>query len=161
MIRFGIGIKVTGKSLIKLNHDLRIEMMNNRDDGLEVIRKQLMRESPRKSKGNKYSQNKIYNYLSNPSNCIRKRGRFGGYIILDSRKLPHLKYVLHGTKAHKIEGNPLLYFWWMKQKMWFCGSWIKHPGTKSNDFLTRAFIRSAKPIHYKTKRNIQKALYKK
>ena len=161
MINFGIQIKVRGKTLTKLNHDLRIEMIHIRNDSLDVIRKQLMHESPRRSKGNKFSQNRIYNYLSNPSNCIRRRGRFDGYVILDARKLPHLKYVLHDTKAHKIEGNPLLYFWWMKRKMWFCGFRVKHPGTKSNDFLTRAYIRSAKPIHYVTTKHLLKLLHKK
>ena len=161
MIKFGIGIKKTGKGLTQLSRDLRVETTGIRNDVLEKIRQQLMREAPRRSKGNKYSQNRIYDYLSKPSNCVRKRGKFGGYIILETRKLPHLKYVPHGTKPHKIEGNPLLYFWWRKQKMWFCGYWVKHPGTKSNDFLTRAYIRSRKPIHYATKKRLLKVLYKR
>ena len=167
MIRFGIGIKVTGKSLTKLNHDLRIEMGNIRNDGLEKIRQQLMREAPRKSKGNKWSENKIYNYLSKPTNCIRRRGRFDGYVILDARRLPHLKYVVNrcprsGNWIYPDKKSALK-ICYPKQsigkKCGFLYARVKYH--KANNFLERAYIRSEKPIHYISKRNLRRALYKK
>ena len=159
MIKFGIGIKVTGKTLTQLNHDLRIETTGIRNDVLEKIRQQLMREAPRKSKGNKFSQNRIYNYLSKPSNCIRKRGRFGGYVILDSRKLPHLKYLVSDTrgKIYPKRANMLFFVKPSGEKVW--AYWVK--GYKANTFIKRAYVRSRKPIHYVTWKHLHKVLYKR
>jgi len=170
MIKFGICIKKQGKTLSKLSHDIKIEMKKNRNDALETIRRQLMHESPRKSKGNRWSENKIYNYLSKSTNCIRRRGRYDGYVILDSRRLPHLKYVVHrcpksGNWIYPDfeKGHKALKICYPKQpkgiKCGFLVGRVKYH--KANTFIERAYIRSAKPIHYKTKKHIQKALYKK
>ena len=167
MIKFGIGIKVTGKTLTKLNHDLRIEMSNIRNDGLEKIRQQLMHEAPRKSKGNRWSENKIYNYLSKSTNCIRKRGRFEGYVVLDARRLPHLKYVVNdckkGSRIYSDKLGGVLKICYPKQpKGKKCGFLVTSvKGHAGNDFINRAYIRSVKPIHYVTYKDLRKALYKK
>lgn len=170
MISFGIGINIKGKSLTRLSHDLRIEMTHIRNDSLEVIRKQLMHEAPRKSKGNRWSENKIYNYLSGSTNCIRRRGRYDGYVILDERKLPHLKYVVHrcpksGNWIYPDfeKGHKALKICHPKQpagvKCGVLAARVKYH--KANTFIERAYVRSGKPLHYKTRRHIERALYKK
>ena len=170
MISFGIGLKKSGKSLQKMSHDLKIEMGKNRNESLEIIRRQLMHEAPRKSKGNRWSENKIYNYLSRSTNCIRRRGRYDGYVILDPRRLPHLKYVVHrcpktGNWIYPDfeKGHRALKICYPKQpagaKCGFLVGRVRYH--KTNNFIERASIRSGKPLHYKTKQHIKRVLYKK
>ena len=166
MISYGMSVKITGKSLSKVCHDIRMEMVHIRNDGLEVIRKQLMHEAPRKSKGNRWSENKIYNYLSKSTNCIRRVGRYGGYVILDSRRLPHLKYVVHrcpksGNWIYPDKKKALKMCYPRIAKGEQCNFvFARVRYHKANTFIERAYIRSGKPLHYKTKHHIQRALYR-
>lgn len=56
---------------------------------------------------------------------------------------PHTLYVVKGTRPHRIEGNPLLAFFWPKVGRNVVFRSVQHPGTKANDFLTRA-LRAAR-----------------
>ena len=164
-----IGIKITskerGKSPTKLSHDLQIELQRSRNSCLEAIRQQLLKESPRRSKGNKWSEDKIYKFLSSPTNCIRKRGRFGGYVILDENKLKHLKYVVNDCKRGSWiypKGKALKICYPREPKGSKCGFlYARVRGHSGNDFINRAYIRSKRWVRYFSRRHIESALFKK
>lgn len=56
---------------------------------------------------------------------------------------PYSLYVIKGTKPHKIEGNPLLGFFWPKVGQFVVFASVDHPGTRANNFLSRA-LRAAR-----------------
>lgn len=65
----------------------------------------------------------------------RTAGRYtSGYQVVSTA--PHSVYVVKGTRPHRITGNPLLAFKVGSQTV-FAQS-VNHPGTKANDFMTRA-----------------------
>lgn len=47
-------------------------------------------------------------------------------------------FVSRGTPPHIIRGNPLLSFYWEKAGAQVVTRFVNHPGTKPNDYLTRA-----------------------
>ena len=164
-----IGIKITakerGKIPTKLAHDLQIELQRSRNSCLEAIRKELMKAAPQKSKGNVYSENRIHNYLSIPTNCIRKRGRFGGYVILDENKLKHLKYVVNDCKLGSWiypKGKALKICYPKQPKGAICGFlYARVRGHRGNDFIEKAYIRSKRWVRYYSKKHIESAIMKK
>lgn len=56
---------------------------------------------------------------------------------------PYSIFVIKGTRPHPIVGNPLLAFFWPKVGANVVFRHVMHPGTKPNDFLTRA-LRAAR-----------------
>lgn len=65
------------------------------------------------------------------------RGRYAtGYDVESTA--PHTLYVIKGTRPHKIEGNPLLSFFWPKVGRNVVFRSVNHPGTRANNFLSRA-----------------------
>ena len=157
-----IGIKISarfdGRKISRVSESLKIELEKARNESLELTRKALMAESPSSRKGHKYSKNRIVNFLRAPSRCIRKIGRYSGYVFLNQKELPHLKYVIHGAKKHPIKGNPFLSFWWVREKTWFVGPQVNHPGFKSNNFITRAWLKVRGPVHNIYKKTFLKAV---
>lgn len=164
-----IGIKITakerGKTPTKLVHDLQIELQRSRNSCLEAIRQQLLKESPKRSKGNKWSEDKIYKFLSSPTNCIRKRGRFGGYVILDENKLKHLKYVVNDCKLGSWiypKGKALKICYPKQPKGAICGFlYARVRGHSANNFIEKAYIRSKRWVRYYSKKHIESAIMKK
>ena len=160
MIGIKIKAKETGKSPTKLSHDLQIELQRSRNSCLEAIRKELVKAAPSKSKGNKFSQNRIRNYLNSPTNCIRKRGRYGGYVFLDQRKLPHLKYLVKDTRERGLiepKGKMMFFIKPWGEKVWTY--WVH--GYAANTFIEKAYIRSKRWVRYYSKRHIETAIMKK
>lgn len=65
------------------------------------------------------------------------RGRWAtGWDIFSNA--PHTLFVIKGTRPHPIVGNPLLAFFWPKMGRNVVFRHVMHPGTKANDFLSRA-----------------------
>ena len=160
MIKIGLSFTSRGKSLLRLNTDLKVGLEQSVNENLELIRKELIKESPSTSKGNKYSQNRIINFLNNPINCIRKTSKHVGYVFLIIRKLPHLKYVLHGHRSKIYPKNSrLLVFWKPFEGRYIFARFVK--GHKANDFLTRAYINVRGDIFNSTRRHLIKAIRKK
>lgn len=50
-------------------------------------------------------------------------------------------FIVKGTRAHVIAGNPLLVFFWEKTGSTMFLRYVNHPGTKANDFWGRAHER--------------------
>lgn len=50
----------------------------------------------------------------------------------------HAIFVHQGTKPHRIQGNPLLSFYWPKVGSQVAFRWVNHPGTKAQPFLLDA-----------------------
>lgn len=70
------------------------------------------------------------------------RGRWStGYDVTSNA--PYSVFVHEGTKPHKIEGNPLLAFFWPKVGQFVFLRSVNHPGTRANPFLKRA-LRAAR-----------------
>lgn len=68
------------------------------------------------------------------------RGRWvTGWDVIS--KAPHTLYVIKGTRPHVITGKPLLAFFWKGQFRVF--HHVNHPGTRANNFLSRA-LRAAR-----------------
>lgn len=59
-----------------------------------------------------------------------------GWDVVSTAK--HSLFVIKGTRAHKIPGNPLLGFFWPKVNQFVVFASVNHPGTKPNNFLSRA-----------------------
>lgn len=55
----------------------------------------------------------------------------------------HTLFVIKGTRAHTITGNPLLGFFWPKVGSFVVFRSVHHPGTRANNFLGRA-LRAAR-----------------
>lgn len=65
------------------------------------------------------------------------RGQWAsGYDVTSNA--PHTLYVIKGTRPHKITGNPLLAFFWPKVGQFVVFRSVNHPGTRPNNFLSRA-----------------------
>lgn len=65
------------------------------------------------------------------------RGRWAtGYDVISNAA--YTLFVIKGTRPHPIVGNPLLAFFWPKVGANVVFRSVMHPGTKPNDFLTRA-----------------------
>lgn len=65
------------------------------------------------------------------------RGRWAtGYDVISNAA--YTLFVIKGTRPHPIVGNPLLAFFWPKMGRNVVFRHVMHPGTKANDFLTRA-----------------------
>lgn len=62
-----------------------------------------------------------------------------GYDVISTA--PHSLFVIKGTRPHKITGNPLLGFFWPKVGAFVVFRSVNHPGTRANDFLSRALKR--------------------
>lgn len=70
------------------------------------------------------------------------RGRWStGYDVISTA--PHSVFVIKGTRPHRIEGNPLLGFFWPKVGTFVVFHSVQHPGTRANNFLGRA-LRAAR-----------------
>lgn len=70
------------------------------------------------------------------------RGRYStGYDVISTA--PHTLFVLKGTRQHPIVGRPLLAFFWPKVGTNVVFARVNHPGTKPNNFLSRA-LRAAR-----------------
>lgn len=59
-----------------------------------------------------------------------------GYDVLSMA--PHTLFVIKGTRPHKIPGNPFLAFFWPVVGQFVIFRSVNHPGTRANDFLSRA-----------------------
>lgn len=69
------------------------------------------------------------------------RGRWStGYDVTSTAA--HTMFVIKGTRPHTITGNPLLSFFWPKVGRNVVFRSVQHPGTKPNDFLSRALRRA-------------------
>lgn len=65
------------------------------------------------------------------------RGRWStGYDVISTA--PYSMFVIKGTRPHKITGNPLLGFFWPKVGSFVVFHSVNHPGTRPNNFLSRA-----------------------
>lgn len=65
------------------------------------------------------------------------RGRWEtGYDVTSNA--PYSLYVIKGTRPHTITGNPLLGFFWPKVGQFVVFRSVNHPGTRPNNFLSRA-----------------------
>lgn len=65
------------------------------------------------------------------------RGRWStGYDVVSNA--PYSLFVIKGTRPHHIVGNPLLAFFWPQLGRNVVFRSVMHPGTKANDFLSRA-----------------------
>lgn len=70
------------------------------------------------------------------------RGQYEtGYDVVSTA--PHTLFVIKGTRPHTITGNPLLGFFWPKVGQFVVFHSVRHPGTKANNFLSRA-LRAAR-----------------
>jgi hypothetical protein len=70
------------------------------------------------------------------------RGRYEtGYDVISTA--PHTMFVIKPTRPHIITGNPLLGFFWAKAGRFVVFHSVHHPGTKGNNFLSRA-LRAAR-----------------
>lgn len=70
------------------------------------------------------------------------RGRWStGYDVISTAA--HTLFVIKGTRPHKIEGNPYLAFFWPKAGSFVVFRSAQHPGTRANNFLSRA-LRAAR-----------------
>lgn len=159
---FGISLKLTkqGKPLDRMSADLQTELSRARDDNLELIRRAMFLEAPSTTKGNKYSKNRIKRYLRAPSRCVRKVGRYDGYVFIDETKIPYIKYVIGGSPRHPIPARykKFLHFWWVKEKEWYFGKSVYHPGRRPDDFITRAYIRAERHVYNSTAKHIYRAV---
>lgn len=73
------------------------------------------------------------------------RGRWAaGWEVVSNA--PHTLFVIKGTRPHKIEGRPLLAFFWPKAGANVVFRSVNHPGTKANDFLSRALRAGRGPV---------------
>lgn len=154
------GIRVTssekGKTPLRLSKNLRDSIKPIVDDALEIIRKNMEREAPAGTKDmRKYGQKHIRYLLSNKNLCIRKTSKNTGYVFVNQRDAPHLKYVLYGTKGHYITGNPLS-FEWKGERVAFNRVW--RPRVYPNNFISRAYQTSRGPISRLTKDRLLKAV---
>jgi hypothetical protein len=69
------------------------------------------------------------------------QGRYStGYDVTSNAA--YSRYVIKGTRPHKITGNPLLAFFWPKLGANVVFRSVNHPGTKGNNFLGRALRRA-------------------
>jgi len=165
--RIVLDYNLAGKSPAILSKDILLQLHNARNKILEDIRRELLRTAPRKSKGNKWSENKIYNYLMNPANCIRKQGRYRGAVVLDARKLPHLKYVVKPVRLggwiypRKDSGKKALKICYPRQPAGaICGKlYCRVRGHKANNFIERAYIRARKWVKYRAEQHLRIAIY--
>lgn len=65
------------------------------------------------------------------------RGRWSsGWDVISNAA--YTLFVIKGTRPHPIVGNPLLAFFWPKAGGNVVFRHVMHPGTKANDFLSRA-----------------------
>lgn len=70
------------------------------------------------------------------------RGRWStGYDVISTAD--HTLFVIKGTRPHTITGNPLLGFFWPKVGQFVVFHSVNHPGTRANNFLSRA-LRAAR-----------------
>jgi hypothetical protein len=70
------------------------------------------------------------------------QGRYQtGYDVTSNA--PYSIFVIRGTRPHPIVGNPLLAFFWPKVGRNVAFRSVQHPGTKANNFLSRA-LRAAR-----------------
>lgn len=60
-----------------------------------------------------------------------------------SANTKYAMFVIKGTRPHVIKGNPFLAFFWPKVNAFVVFRSVNHPGTKPNDFLSRA-LRAAR-----------------
>ena len=155
---------LAGKSPATLSKDIQLQLHNARNRILEDIRRELLRTAPRKSKGNKWSENKIYNYLMNPANCIRKQGRYRGAVVFDARKLPHLKYVIKpvrlGGWIYPVRKKALKICYPRQPAGAICGNlYRKVRGHKANNFIERAYVRAQKWVRYRVEQYLRIAVY--
>lgn len=83
-------------------------------------------------------------YLKSQLRVERSRdvGRYSAGWSVTSNA-PYSLYVIKGTRPHKITGNPLLAFFWPKIGANVVFRSVNHPGTKANNFLSRA-LRAAR-----------------
>lgn len=70
------------------------------------------------------------------------QGRYStGYDVISDA--PYSIFVIKGTRPHTITGNPLLAFFWPKIGANVVFRSVQHPGTRPNNFLSRA-LRAAR-----------------
>lgn len=70
------------------------------------------------------------------------QGRYStGYDVTSNA--PYSIFVIKGTRPHTITGNPLLAFFWPKLGRNVVFRSVQHPGTRPNNFLSRA-LRAAR-----------------
>lgn len=70
------------------------------------------------------------------------QGRYStGYDVTSNA--PYSIFVIKGTRPHTITGNPLLAFFWPKIGANVVFRSVQHPGTRPNNFLSRA-LRAAR-----------------
>lgn len=84
-------------------------------------------------------------YLKSQLRVARSRegtGRYAAGWEVQSNA-PYSLFVIKGTRPHTITGNPLLGFFWPKVGQFVVFHSVQHPGTRANNFLSRA-LRAAR-----------------
>ena len=72
-----------------------------------------------------------------------------GGVAVDKSAVPYAGYVRWGTRPHIIRCRRpayALHFYWKRIGRWVFFDHVNHPGTKPNDFLTRALTKAARGI---------------
>ena len=67
--------------------------------------------------------------------------RSGGRLLFLLNDAPHANPIDKGSKPHPIVARraPFLHFYWAKQRRWFIGKRVNHPGNKPYKFGYRAW----------------------
>lgn len=105
---------------------------------LETVRRAMAIEAPRgKGAGPHFAdQFRIRTFITGP-------GSIGGEIYIAGPKARMLPWITLGVRPHPIDASPgkNLVFNWEKRGVLFVGPHVNHPGTRPNDFATRAVAR--------------------
>ena len=94
----------------------------------------------------------------------RKSGKFRNTIepyarafVIGVRFQPYPKlgyklkdWIIGGTRPHIIRAKnaEALHFYWKRKRKWVFAKFVRHPGTKPNDFVTRGAIKFDPRIEY-------------
>lgn len=143
-----------------VKHDWRFESSHIKTlldravlDALHELRMTLIEEAPYSMKKDPRHMH-IIDYLADPQLSIRMTSRWRGYIYFDSKLVPHVKWLIKGTQAHRIPIAGWKYYlhWEDLEGTHHFATWVWHPGTVANNFISRSTIKSGPRIEAATKR---------
>ena len=155
-----IAIKMTftqkGRDIAAFRADLGQAMENALSKGLEIVRLNLLDEAPRGQYTQKnprpnrgHGSYTLAGYLAYGRLCTRKTRAQGlitsGEIFFNEKYVPQINFVVNPVKAHTIphKVQPYLKFWWVKENKWFRGFSVWHKTKPANNFIERAYWKSA------------------